>query len=126
MEHLSIPCLDPNLLHEGNSVFISLVKTNKITNLMRCIDIPLICTCNKFNLQTFVIGHCPIKIMITNFLTKPLAALSLAREKSFAMDHMDLQTMKKCHFNQLTSRSPVNTTPYCVPTFRCKKGEEQR
>ena len=118
LECLGIPCPDPTPLHEDNSAVISLVKVNKITNRMRHIDIPLCYMHNEYNLQTFDIGHCPSKLMITNFLTKPLSAPSLARETAFAMGHMHLQTIGEDHFNRLTSRSSVSTTSHYIPTFK--------
>ena len=118
LEHLGIPCPDPTPLHEDNSAVISPVKANKITSRMRHVDIPLCCMHNEYNLQTFDIGHCPSKIMITNFLTKPLSAPSLARETAFAMGHMHLQTIGEDHFNRLTSRNSVSTTSHYVPTFK--------
>ena len=118
LEHLGIPCLDPTPSHEDNSAVISLIKANKITNRMMHIDIPLCYIHNEHNLQTFDIGKCPSKIMITDFLTKPLLAPSLARETAFAMGHMHLQTIGKDHFNRLTSRNSVSITSHCVPTFK--------
>ena len=118
LEYLSITCPGPNPLREDHSAAVSLVEVNKITSRMRHIDVPLCCMHNECNLQTFNIGHCPSKIMIASFLTKPPSALSLARETVFAMGHMHLQTIIKDHFNRLTSRNSVNTTSHYVPTFK--------
>ena len=88
---------------------------------MRHIDILLCYMCNEWNLQTFIIGKFLSKIVITKFVTKPLAAPQMAREIAFAMEHIDLQTINKDHYKRLTSRRLVSTTNHCVPILKWKK-----
>ena len=98
MEYLGIVQSEPTPLYKDNTAVIALVKANKITNHLRYIDIPLCYMHNEYNLQTFTIGYYKSKVMLSNFLTKPLLATILTRESGFAMGHMHLSNISEAHY----------------------------
>ena len=79
----------------------------------------------RCNPQTFNIGHYPSKVMIANFLTKPLASPSLLIETNFAMGHMRLANMDFDHCKRLVSRKPISASPHHIPTFGKVNGKEK-
>ena len=110
MQHLGLQCPPPTHMNEDNTAIIALAKANKITNMLRHVDVPLCCMHNEHILQTLNIGYCPSKIIIANFLTKPLVSPCLPRETSFAMGYVFLTTMNEDHYKHLTSRRLTSTS----------------
>ena len=103
LEHLELSYGSSIPLYQDNTAVIILVKANKITNRLRHIDIPLCYMHNKYNLQTFSIGHCQSNAMLSNFLMKLLSSIALLRKSSFAIEHIYLAGISQEHFKKLNA-----------------------
>jgi len=69
-------------LHEDNTVVMELIKANRIIPRLHHTDAPFCFMHNEHVLSTFDIAHCPTKIAISDFLTKPVSSQLLQRQTS--------------------------------------------